>query len=55
MCTVDQVFCKLCVFTSTLCKYDLSKDALFVLNWTNVLRVCLVNASSVVFIGGSGV
>ena len=43
MCAIEQVLCgsvlhrgqygEVCVFASTLCKYDLRKDNLFVLSW----------------------
>ena len=39
----------MCVFASTLCKYELKKGDLFVLSWD---RVCLRSASALVFIGG---
>ena len=50
MCAVKHL--NVCVFASTLCKYDFRKGNLFVLSWVRVL--CLGSVSSVVFKGGSG-
>ena len=55
VCAVEQVVCvtylcfpegtwqygEVCVFTSTLCKYNLKKGDLLVLSWARVRRVCL--------------
>ena len=35
-----------CVLTSTLCKYDLRKEYLFVLSWARVRQVMLGSLSS---------
>ena len=35
-----------------LCKYNMRKGDLFVLNWARVRRVCLGSVCSVMFIGG---
>ena len=39
---------EVCVFGSTLCKYDLRKVDLFVLSWAMVRPLCLGSVSSVV-------
>ena len=43
-----------CVFASTLCKYDFRKGNIFVLSWVRVRRLCLGSVSSVVFKCGGG-
>ena len=44
-----------CDFASTLCKYDLWKEDLFVLSWARVRRVRWGNISSVLLMCGGGV
>ena len=44
-----------CVLASTLCKYDLRKEDLFVLSWARVRRVRRENISSELLISGGGV
>ena len=44
-----------CVFTSTLCKYDLRKGNLFVLSWARVRRVRWGSLSSEMLMCGGGV
>ena len=44
-----------CVLASTLCKYDLRKGDLFVLNWAWVRRVRRGSISSELIICGGGV
>ena len=44
-----------CVLASTLCKYDLRKGDLFVLNWARVLRVGRGSLSSELLMCGGGV
>ena len=48
----------MCVFVSTLCKYDLRKGDLLnynALSWARVRRVCMGSVSSLVLIGDGGV
>ena len=35
---------KVCVFASTLCKYDLKTDVLFVLNWASVPHISVTQS-----------
>ena len=44
-----------CVLASTLCKYDLRKGDLFVLNWVRVRRVRRGSFSSELLVCGGGV
>ena len=44
-----------CVLASTLCKYDLSKEDLFVLSWARVRRVRRGSLSSELLVCGGGV
>ena len=44
-----------CDLASTLCKYDLRKDYLFVLSWTSVRRVMRGSISSELLLCGGGV
>ena len=44
-----------CDLASTLCKYDLRKGDLFVLNWARVRRVRRGSFSSELLTGGGGV
>ena len=44
-----------CVLTSTLCKYDLRKGDLFVLNWARVRRVRQGSLFSELLMCGGGV
>ena len=44
-----------CVLASTLCKYDLKKGDLFVLNWARVRRVRRGSLSSELLVCGGGV
>ena len=44
-----------CVLVSTLCKYDLRKGDLFVLNWATVRRVMRGSISSDLLMCGGGV
>ena len=45
----------ICVLASTLCKYDLRKGALFVLDWARVRRVRRGSNSSELIMCGGGV
>ena len=44
-----------CVLASTLCKYDLRKEDLFVLSWVRVRRVRWEGLSSELLMCGGGV
>ena len=44
-----------CNLASTLCRYDLRKDDLFVLSWAMVRRVRRESISSVLLMCGGGV
>ena len=44
-----------CVLASTLCKYDLRKEDLFVLSWARVRRVRRGSLSSELLVCGGGV
>ena len=44
-----------CVLASTLCKYDLRKEDLFVLSWARVQRVRRGSLSSELLVCGGGV
>ena len=65
---VEEMMCVVCVsvtqrrnsgdgsdFASTLCKYDLRKDDLFVLSWERVRRVRAVSTFSELIMHGEGV